>query len=742
LCPLQFHVSDGIVTYIEGDTTGSEEFGEIECRACLRGRSLRRWLNHPDRLKYPLKRVEGTKRGEGEYEQISWDEAIDLFYEKLKYAIETHGNEAIMKLGSIGGTYTGLFGRFMGMNGGWLDLYGTDSHGQGMFAIGYMYSSGAFAETPWIGSMTTHMKDADLIVMFGTSAATSRISGGSCMYDIAIAREAGARFINIDVVLGETNSAHPDEWLPIRPGTDAALASAIGYVLITEGFAKDELLHTYCVGYDEETMPESAKGKNLSYKDYILGTGYDNVAKTPEWASTITQVPVEKIYQLARDIGNAKAAYIGQGIGIQRRSNGENAIRAIAMIPLLSGHFGLPGTSNGLKPATGIGPYVPGVPGGENPLALAISAPSRIAAIDHGDQMTAIHDGVQGAERLSKSVKFVYASATACMANQNPDVNWSASVLEDESKAEFIVGSDFFLTSSMRYCDLILPGVMPPEQFRLPMILSGGSLSGLVYGQPVQEAPFECKTEYEWMTDLAERFGMKEQFTEGKTEEEWTREGYDTVTLAMVPDLPALEDGLEMGYWFVPSESKPAFAEFREDPVANPLPTPSGKIEVYSEAIAGIAATWVLDDPRDIISPIPIYNPGVESYLDATDEYPLLVSSWKAKTRYQSKFNQIELLNQASRHTVWINPLDAEPRGINNGDMVRVFNGRGEMHIEARVTPRVVPGAVAMAHGKMRELDENGVDIGGQVNTLTMHHLSPGAKHNNSNSILAQVEKL
>ena len=290
-CPLQFHVLDGSITYIEGDTTGNKEFGGEELRACLRGRSQRRWINHPDRLTQPFKRVEGAKRGEGLFEPISWEEAIDLFAEKLGHVIDTYGNEAVFRVSADGTANSGggLFTRLMNLLGGSLGSYGTDSQTQADFGAGYMLHGAYIPQlsSAWEGSESSHMRDADLIVLFGSSAATSRLSGGNWMYDIVRARENGARFINVDIRQGSEEAGRGEEWLPIRPGTDAALASALCYVFITEGIADEEALRRYCQGYDEESMPESAKGKHLSYKDYIMGTGYDGVPKTPEWASEV-----------------------------------------------------------------------------------------------------------------------------------------------------------------------------------------------------------------------------------------------------------------------------------------------------------------------------------------------------------------------------------------------------------------------------------------------------------------------
>lgn len=761
-CPLRFHVQDGAITYVETDNTGGKEFGTNEGRACLRGRSIRRLINHPDRIIYPMKRV--GKRGEGKFERISWDEAIDLFYTNLKNVIDTYGNSAVF-INCAGGTHAnfglgGQFARLMNYLGGYLAGYGTDSETQAEFAAGYMlfgsYSAGSGEELsfPAYGcaynsaSPSPVAADADLVVMFGSSAATSRIGGANAMYEFVKARENGARFVWIDVRQGEECSGHGDEWLPIRPGTDAALASALCYVMIDEGLANEEFLHTHCIGYDEETMPERLQGQNKSFKAYIMGEGYDMTPKTPEWAELITAIPAEKIYALARDICNAKAAFIANGVGVQRRQNGETGAGAVMMIPLISGQWGLPGTSTGLKPRCSPNAvYWGGFQSQPNPVHTVIPITKRIEAVDRGSQMTAIRDGVVGTETLDNDIKFIYNRATNMLTNQNSDINWAASILEDETKCEYIVGSDWFMTSSMMYCDLILPETMDQENnLNVSSCMTAGAIEQTVFGQKVQEAPGECRSQFDWLTDIADKFGILDEWTEGGyTLDEKTREGYEAIReMGIYEGMPTFDEGLEMGVWTRSfDEFQPAFAEFRQDPEANPLPTPSGKVEIYSEALEKLAEEWEFDDPvHDVIYPIPMYRPDFEGHEEATEQYPLQVSSWKSKIRYHSKFDQIELLRQASRHTLWINPVDAEPRGIENGDMVRVFNDRGELHIEARVTPRIIPGAVAMEEGRNRVLDENGVDVGGCVNTLVSHHWSPLAKHNPSNSILAQVEKL
>jgi anaerobic selenocysteine-containing dehydrogenase len=139
-----------------------------------------------------------------------------------------------------------------------------------------------------------------------------------------------------------------------------------------------------------------------------------------------------------------------------------------------------------------------------------------------------------------------------------------------------------------------------------------------------------------------------------------------------------------------------------------------------------------------------MFIPGRESYLDLSEEYPLLLSCFKWKGSVNSNYANLEILKQASRRQVWINPIDAEPRNIKHGDMCRVFNSRGEVHIEARVTPRIIPGTIALPNGAWHEADMNGdrIDRGGCMNTLTSAAPTPIAKANAVDRTLAQIEKL
>ncbi|MFR8830683.1 MAG: molybdopterin-dependent oxidoreductase, partial [Eggerthella lenta] len=272
-CVFQWHSQDGKIVYMESDNTGDVD---LQARACLRGRSMRRWINSPDRLTKPMKRV--GKRGEGKFEEISWDEAIDTIASELKRVIDTYGNEAIYVNYATGmysttGKQPGL--RLLGLLGGYINqAYDYSTH-MLQVALPFMYGSKCSPyDNVHASSFSEAERASDLVVMFGNSPAETRMGGANAVWDFAKVRESvtgrGGKIVNIDYRMNESCSGHPDEWLPIRPGTDAALASAIAHEWIANDQVDKGFLDEYCVGYDEGTMPESAKGQNKSYKDYIM----------------------------------------------------------------------------------------------------------------------------------------------------------------------------------------------------------------------------------------------------------------------------------------------------------------------------------------------------------------------------------------------------------------------------------------------------------------------------------------
>ena len=738
-CLLRWHVQDGKIVYAETDNVG--DAAGLQARACLRGRTIRRWINSPDRLMKPMKRV--GKRGEGKFEEISWDEAYQGIADALKNTIDQYGNEAVyMNYGSgVSSATSRLFPRLANLMGGYLKSYADYSTNMMQSGMPYTYGDKCNPYDSVYASSMSEAEKSDLVIMFGNSPADTRMGGANIVYDFAKVREAGAKIVNIDYRLNETSSGHPDEWLPIRTGTDAALVNAIAHELIANDQVDKEFLDKYCVGYDEDTMPESAKGQNKSYKDYIMGTGYDMVEKTAEWAAPITGIPAERIKQLAADIAAAEAPFICQGWGPQRHTNGEDTSRAICMLPVLIGKIGLPGTNTGQREAEPPTYLVGSLPF-ENPIKTAIPVYQWINAVDHGKEMTATNAGIVGADKLNNDIKFLWNYAGNCITNQHGDINYTHDVLADESKLEFILVWDTVMTDSAKYADILLPDAMRSEQLNMQTQGYSEYYTAVVVGGPAQEAPGECRSSYDVCADIADKFGKKDAFTEGKTQEDWIKELYEAGAKAD-GNMPTWDEIKEQGVYKRPLEPAIGLVDFRTDPVKNPLSTPSGKIEIYSEQLAEIAATWELEE-GDVINPIPVFTPGFQGYGSVTDEYPLYCTGFHHKSRTHSSFGFIPELEQVARQQLWINPADAESRGIASGDTVAVKSPAGEIRIEALVTPRIIPGTIGIPQGAWHKADMNGdrVDEGACVNTLTTYRPTPLAKGNGpAHSIIAQITK-
>lgn len=744
-CDLRLHVRDNEVTWVETDNTGHDIYGDHQVRACLRGRSIRRRINHPERLNYPMKRV--GLRGEGKFERISWDEALDTITKSLKGTVEKYGNEAVYinyTSGIVGGNitrsspYASLVARLMNSYGGFLSHYGTYSTAQIACAMPYTYGSND-------GNSTSDIENSKLVVLFGNNPAETRMSGGGITYYLEQARErSNARMIVIDPRYTDTAAGREDEWVPIRPGTDAALVAGIAHVLISENLVDQSFLDKYCVGYDEKTLPEGAPA-NGHYKAYILGQGDDGVEKSPRWASAITGIPVDKIIKLAREIGSAKPAYIAQGWGPQRQANGELTSRAIAMLPILTGNVGINGGNSGAREST----YtitIERMPVLVNPVKTQISCFSWTDAIARGPEMTAKRDGVRGKDKLDVPIKFIWNYAGNTIINQHSDINKTHDILQDDSQCEMIVVIENFMTSSAKYADILLPDLMTVEQEDIIPNDYAGNMGYLIFIQPATTPKFERKPIY-WITsEVARRLGpdIYQKFTEGRTQEEWLKYLYAKM-LEQDPALPSYEALREMGIYKRkdPNGHFVAYKEFRADPDANPLKTPSGKIEVYSSKLAEIAGSWELEKD-ETISPLPVYASTFDGW-DAPERssYPLQLFGFHYKARTHSSYGNIDILKAACRQEVWMNPIDAQKRGIANGDMVRVFNGRGELRIPAKVTPRIMPGVTAMGQGAWHEANMAGdrIDHGSCINTLTSQRPSPLAKGNPQHTNLVEIKK-
>ncbi|MDQ1483268.1 MAG: anaerobic dimethyl sulfoxide reductase subunit, partial [Actinomycetota bacterium] len=252
---------------------------------------------------------------------------------------------------------------------------------------------------------------------------------------------------------------------------------------------------------------------------------------------------------------------------------------------------------------------------------------------------------------------------------------------------------------------------------------------------------YECMPVYEQMAGIADKLGVKSKFTEGRTQEEWVRWIVDESRKA-IPDLPAFEDFRRMGIFKKKLPSVIGMKAFRDDPVANALKTPSGKIEIFSSNLYTISKTWKMEKGNTVTA-LPEYVRSREMPGDPLQsKYPIQCIGHHYKARTHSSYGNVVWLKEAHPQTVWINELDARARGIAPGDKVKVFNDRGALILPAHVTLRIAPGVASVPQGAWYAPEKaGGVDLGGSMNTLTSHFPTAYSKANGQHSNLVEIVK-
>jgi len=684
------------------------------------------------------------KRGEGKFSRITWEEAFHIIASKLDHIIDQYGNEAVYRhygTGNLGGvvSHGNQIDRLMNVLGGRLNYYNSYSTAQIQHAMTYLYGK---IET---GNYISDIVNSKLVVFFGNNPAETRMSGGGTVRDLVLAKkQSQAKFIVIDPLHTDTVAGFADEWIPIRPGTDAALVSAMAYVLISRDMVDHDFLNQYTLGYDQTTMPKDILPGN-SYKDYILGVGADRTPKTPEWACSITGIPAERIARLACEIGSAKPAYISQGWGPQRHANGEQAASAICMLPILTGNVGVKGGNSGDREAAWGIPW-PVMPVGENPVKTSIPCFLWTKAIENPREFTDLNNGLRGKQHLDVPIKFLWCFASNALINQHSDINRTHGILNDDTRCEMIVLIENVMSASARYADILLPGTSSFEERDLSYQGYAVEMGALMIREKAIEPLGECRTLFDICAGIARQMGVEKDYTKGMDHDQWVEAMYHQCR-RLKPELPAdFSTALEKGLykWDRCGRSFTGLAEFRENPQEHPLNTPSGKIEIFSRRLWEMSQTWELPE-GDAICALPEYIStwGMpDKKLNAA--YPLQLVGHHFKQRTHSSYGNNEWLKEVSPQMLWINPLDATPRGIEHGDRVTVFNDIGATRVRAKVTSRIMPGVLSLPQGAWYTPNPKGIDQGGCINILTSQRPSPIAKGNPQHTNLVQVvrEKL
>ena len=729
-CLLRVWVRDGVITRIDTDDRPTDDPSAPQLRACIRGRSYRGRQNHKDRLRYPMKRF--GKRGEAKFARISWEEALDTAAHEIRRVRDAYGGAAIhIPYGT--GSYNQTNGRWpanrlMNLAGGSLGFYNSYSWACISAATPTVFG------TPVTGNQRQDWLNTRYILMWSWNPCEMR-DGTNSEYFVRLAHDRGARVVCIDPRMTLSAVALADEWIPIRPGTDTAMMSAMAYVMITEGLYDREFVRTHCLGFDETQMPAGAEGAE-SYKDYVLGTR-DGVPKTPVWAERITAVPAATIARIAREYALTKPGILYQGYGMQRRAYGEQPVRGGCVLAAITGNVGIPGGwASGLAlQAAGCGARWSLFPLGDNPVKAEIPSFLWTEAVMRGKDMGP-EDGVRGVDRLGTDIKLLWAVASNLLINQHANVNRSARILRDESLVETIIVQDNFMTPSARFADLVLPVCTQFETW--------GLADGWKYGEEillmpkVVDPPYEAKSDYWICSEIARRLGIYDAYTEGRSERDWVAwiiEQYQKTFLPGAPDLDEFVSSNRGLYGRPVTQPAVAFADFRRDPEKYPLGTPSGKIEIFSKCL------YDLGKP-DEIPAVPKYIQEWESpFGPEAEQYPLQAIGPHTLSRVHSTLENVAMLEEAFPQRVFLNPLDAGPRGIKDGDLVKVWNDRGTIVLRGRLTERILPGVVAVPQGAWWTPDKDGVDRRGNINVLTSERWTPYAFGNAQHTIMVQAAK-
>lgn len=729
-CVLKLHVKEGKVLRIETDDRPGDTLADPQLRACIRGRAYRRRQYDPNRLKHPMKRT--GARGEGKFEKISWDEALDILAHQLKRVKAEYGNSAIhIPYGT--GSYNQVNGRqtasrLINLFGGSLGFYNSYSWACISRATPYVYG------TNITGNQRQDWVNSKYIIMWSWNPAEMR-DGTNSEFFLKKARENGAKVICIDPRMTMSAVSLADEWVPIRPGTDVAMMSAMAYVIITDNLHDKEFIKRCCSGFDSSQMPTGYENEE-SYSDYILGN-IDGKPKTPEWAEKITGVPKETIARIAREYATTKPSMLYQGYGMQRRAYGEQPVIAGCVLAAITGNVGIPGGwAGGLAlQADDGGPFWNVFPTGQNPVKETIPVFLWTEAIIRGKEMGP-EDGVINAPKLKNNIKLTWCVASNTLINQHADVNRTAKILKDESMVEFIAVQDQVMTPSAKFADLVLPVCTQMETW--------GLQDGWKYGDEVilmpqiASPPGETKSDYQICAELAERLGLKEEYTQNRNEKDWIEWALEVYRRTRFPEVPHIKEFKKnnTGVYSKPVK-KPAiaFADFRKDPDKHPLDTPTGKIELFSKRL------YDYEQP-DVIPAVPKYIQEWESpFGKESKRYPLQALGHHYMPRVHSTHDGLDWLEKAFPQRVFINPLDANKRNIEDGDMVLIYNDRGKIMIPCRVTPKIMPGVVNIPQGAWWKPDKKGVDRRGNVNVLTSHKWTPLAFGNAQHTIMVEVEK-
>jgi len=684
----------------------------------------------------------GHLRGGDPFVPVSWDRAIRLVAGETRRVRTEHGHTAIFG-GSYGWSSAGRFHharsqlqRFLGLGGGYTAQLNAYSYAAAQALLPHIVGTNEILlgrTTDW-DAIRRHSKV--MLCLGGLPIRNGYVtSGGAGTHTNEInmrgAAGDGLRFIQVSPNRGDSPDWLQAEWIPIRPGTDTALLLAMAHVLVTTGREDRAFLETRAVGWDK-------------LRAYILGES-DNVRKTPEWAAPITTIPAETIRRLVDDI-TREPAMLTATWSLQRADHGEQPYWMLVALAAMLGTIGRPGqgVAFGYGSVNGMGhprQDLPSfsMPGTRNPTGFYIPVA----------RITEMLENPGGTHHFNGRAITFPDTRIIWWAGGNPlhhhqDLN---RMLRAWAQAETIIVQDPWWTAAARHADIVLPATTTLE--RNDIACSGRDRYLRAMHQAIAPQG-QARSDHDMLADIAEELGFRDRFTEQRNEDAWLRHLYDIWrrhTAALGPEPPDFDTFWRQGWWEAPApqrgEEYTQFADFARDPDEHPLDTPSGKVELFSETIAGFG--YDSDSPGHPVWRAPREWLGAE----AARRFPLHLLSFQPATRLHGQLDpgRVAAADKIEgREPITLNPEDAAARGLAPGDIVRVFNDRGACLGGLRTDAGLMRGVAMMATGAWYDPLEPGVPgslcVHGNPNVLTpdvgTSRLGQGPS---AQSCLVQVEK-
>ncbi len=753
------HLKNGVITAVEPDDTVNpgvaREDGvlsqqqivkaHLQSRIKANGYTFPLYLYAPDRLLYPMKRTGARGDLNGSFVRISWQEALDTLANMISTVKSKYG-----PLSSIGGplsSYTGIG----------VSSWGDVSFGAEDVATGWMFGSPSYTVFPDPipqpkGGVNTSLPIVDgfntkAVILWGWDPTTAGGTGGPgsyVSYILKLITEKGIPAISVDVRYSAAAKITKAQWIPIRSGTDTAALLALANVL----FKEDKWDKTYVANFVEPTGFQQ-------WKDYVLGTS-DGVDKTPQWAEPITGIPAQTLTALAEFFASHLPCLFVASCGPGRQYMGDTYARTHLYLMAMMGNLGVSG---------GAPPYVsPGRPGGlSTPSADygrgrgSYSAPPLMKSylwqeavmqkieLDAGRITQEQYDSIVGKTpgTPNPTIKLYFRSMGNSL-NQNVNINRQIQAIK---AIDYYVAATYHWSPNAKVSDLVLPVAEVFEDYY-------GFVSfptGMVFCPKLVEPQGEAKP-MEWIyTQLAQRLGFVDKYMPNyTTDDQWDnmvlaamKKGYETwassaSVKALNITIPSWDDFVKNPVIRNDNPATPTLPFADQITGGKPFGTASGKIEyVFSYLTTNDPAGTAIGGPLDAMA---MYHDQPEGFYDPkVATYPLVKLDTHNRYRSHSAQDSDSLLTENFRHSVWMNPADAKARGINDNDMVRVFNDAGQIVLPAYVTSRLVPGQVYIWDAAWYNPNASGLDKRGCPNVLSNGGFNADAQdpHND----LVQVEK-